>query len=179
MYRNYQQRSTRLITTLVVISLIFAPSLSQASCCCVLAKLGQAVGLADTGFCERGGVATCCASPVTSASQATPERASLPACCSTGKVPAGGVNVSSDVKSPAGGKSCQCERSCCDNIQERIEAISSEREDLRLQQDFSAQASVFFVAYQSIPIKFAVEIGAEHRFLSAPHRCATLCRWLN
>jgi hypothetical protein len=186
MHRNFPRRSTRLITTLVVISLIFAPSLSQASCCCVIAKLGQAVGLDNTGCCEQVDRSTCCAPPVTCAPEATSERASLPPCCRAGISPevlqtvsGCGANVSSDLKSPNGSKSCQCERSCCDNIQERIEAISGEREDLRLLQDIPAEASVLFVAYQSIPSNFAVQIGSEPRFLSVPHRCATLCRWLN
>lgn len=161
MYRTHHRPALRLTTMFIVVAMLFASTASLASCCCVLAKVGQAVGLSAGGCCDHNDVASCCAS---SALETAPTSQSW---CS-GQT--GGQSV--PIK-------CNCEQSCCDGVSVLNVAITTVKDSPRFVQEMGFDTPCLFTSYDFIPS--SSKFGVDHtlRFLSAPHRCATLCRWLN
>lgn len=160
MNRTLHRRSLRLITILVVISMLLSPTASLASCCCVLAKVGQATGLSSIGCCDSVKQASCCESRIV-------DRPSTQRSCCSGRDGA-----------QAAPTDCDCERSCCDGVNVLNAAVTSEIDSLRLGA-LTSEASFLFVSYDFIPTTCTLGIDSSHRFLSAQQCCATLCRWLN
>jgi hypothetical protein len=183
MYRTLHRRSLRLVTMLVVTAMLLAPTVSLANCCCVLAKVGQAAGLSTDGCCDRDSVPSCCASRGGQADgiQASSAQRS---CCSN-RAPAQPTDRSPDASSKAEAEAvpspsqCDCERSCCDGVSNLNVAISNESDSPRLGHDVDSEPAFLFVSYGLVPTSFESGIDHSPRFLSAPHHCATLCRWLN
>lgn len=168
-------RSMRLVTSFVVITLVLAPTVSMANCCCVLAKVGRAAGLPANSCCDRHAVAACCASSV-----GETVLAQRVCCAVRGDTEStNGLNsqrfASDQVESPK----CDCERSCCDDASVLQVAITSDADSSRLGQDVAVESSDLFVSYDLIPASLRLGTDRSPCFLSAPHRCATLCRWLN
>ena len=167
-------RARRLITMIVVTALLLAPTASWASCCCILAKIGRSAGLLTVSCCGDTTVPTCCASRGV-------EGLPVKSICCSGRV---GVNFATMPQSDTTQSThpaplqCDCQRSSCDRVNASVVAINSESDLLRIGQDLTSEASISSTLCDFIPA--AVTLGKDHttRYLSAPHRCATLCRWL-
>lgn len=181
MYRTLHRRSLHLVTMLVVTAMLLAPTVSLASCCCVLAKVGQAAGLSTNGCCDHDSVPSCCASRGDEG-HGIQESSAQRSCCSN-RVPAQPTDRSPQASTTAEGipspSHCDCERSCCDGVSSLDVAISNESDSPRLGHDVDSEPVFLFVSYALVPTSFESGINHSPRFLSAPHRCATLCRWLN
>lgn len=167
-------RAGRLITMIVVIAMLLAPTASWASCCCILAKIGRAAGLPTVSCCDDTTDPSCCAS------RGVEELPAQRGCCG-GR--AGGQLATMPQTAATQGVhpaplQCNCDESCCDGANALAAAINSESDSLRIGQDLASEASTLFAPYDFIPT--AATLGIDHapRYLSAPHRCATLCRWL-
>ena len=161
MYRTHHRPALRLTTMFIVVAMLFAPTASLASCCCVLAKVGQAVGLSAGGCGDHNDVASCCVSPAL-------ETAPTPQSCCIGRT--GVQSVPSN---------CDCEQSCCDGVSIPTVAITTDNDSPRSAHNMASDSPYLFASYDFIPASSKFGIDHSFRFLSAPHRCATLCRWLN
>lgn len=162
------RRTLRLLTTIVVLAVLLAPTASMASCCCVIARVGQAVGIAANGCCDQTQVVSCCQSPAVNA----PSRA----CCGQRET-LGRVALSAQTSVLP--TECSCEHSCCDGLITRPAAILSENESPRIIHGVSLDAAILLGSIDRIPSTQKIGVDRSFGFLSASHRCATLCRWLN
>jgi hypothetical protein len=168
MLRTRHRRTLRLLATIVVLAVLLAPTASLASCCCVIARVGQAAGIATNGCCDQTQVASCCQSH---SGASTPrsccgQRETLG--CGTLAVPASVLPTD-----------CSCEHSCCDGLIIRPAAILTENESSRIIHSVSLDTAILFAPIDRIPAVQKIGVDLSFGFLSAPHRCAALCRWLN
>jgi hypothetical protein len=172
MSSTQHRRILRLTTAIVVVSMLFAPTLSLASCCCVLAKLSVAAGISQTGCCDEAATASCCSS------HAVTMPVKQRSCCSGGESVATASPPQGDANALPSHTSCDCEQSCCDGVNLLEPAIYGEGSSLR---SFEAPAAtpVFMADHESFSAGIPLWIDRSPPFLSSPHRCATLCRWLN
>lgn len=176
MFTTLRRRSLRLITTIVVMAMLLAPTASLANCCCVLAKLGRGTGLSTGGCCDRDEAPACCAS------RAVRELPALRSCCSSrvSDEPTGTpAQVSAMADTLSSPSQCACERSCCDGASDLSAVILNEGDSPRSRHDVVSELAFLFISYDFIPSSFTLGRDRSPRFLSASHRCATLCRWLN
>jgi hypothetical protein len=176
MCRTLHRRSLRVITLIVVMAMLLAPTAALASCCCVLAKVGQATGLSTDGCCDRQDAPSCCSTKSNHGSQTGRSCCTSRAVGSPANTTPHVLTLQDSLSSPT---QCECERSCCDGLRAPNVAINNESDSSRFGHDVDSEPTFLFVSYDLAPTSF--ELGVDHapRFLSAPHRCATLCRWLN
>lgn len=168
MYRTRHRRALRFVSMLIVMAMLLAPTASCANCCCVLTKLGDAAGFSVDSCCDQQAVRSCC---VSRATKATPVRN---ACCNVSP----GSHLADAKTVHSAPTKCECEQSCCDGADFLILATLVDKDSSQFVQHLDA-ASSFSVAYDFSLTRS--ELGKSHSFpfLSAPHRCASLCRWLN
>ena len=168
MLRTRHRWTFRLLSTIVVLAVLLAPTASLASCCCVIARVGQAVGITTKGCCNRTEVASRC--------ELHPVDAIPRSCCSQRESLGRGTLA---VQASVLPTDCSCEHSCCDRLIIRPAAIITENDSSRIIHSVSLDTVNLLASIDRIPA--CQKIGVDHSFgfLSAPHRCATLCRWLN
>lgn len=175
MCRIQHRRALPLVATLVAISMLLAPTASLASCCCVLAKISVAVGMSPSGCCGDTDKDSCC--PSASANAASENHG-----CCNGRVLSPTTitpKFSFVVRDHASSTQCECERSCCDGVSNLSPAIQSEKPSAQSLSDDAVATPLLWAAYDSVPASTELRIDRSPPFLSSPHRCATLCRWLN
>jgi len=144
------------MTALVVVLMLAAPVVSLANCCCVANRLSHQWGLSSEGCCEQPKVRKCCAA-IDVQSAICQQSIQLHLECD----------------------GCQCDQACGRQPAVVAVALPQERDFfLPFALDPLITADLAIV---NDPTGLSASSGRDRSacYLSAPHRCAMLCRWLN
>jgi len=156
MAKSTHRRALAIMTTLVVIMMLATPVVSLANCCCVANRLSNQLGLSSESCCERPEARSCCDSVGDHA-----------AACQT------------SIRLHWEHDSCQCDQAC--GRQPAVVAVAPPQEPDSLRPLAIDPVIIADLAIVSGLVGLSMTSGRDRSacYLSAPHRCATLCRWLN